>query len=258
MSSNSEIKLITLEETLLKKKKDIERIWSEAKWLYIVIGIFMGLLIFPASYLVLRNPSELLSSLVPEAFGIAFTAILIDRFNLIRHRQDEIKDLKRSLLIGASSISNEVAKDSLHQLAKLGWARGEQSVLKHSDLSWSNLESADMWRFHMDNANLSSAKLKNAYLYLCSLKNANFTSANLTDSDLRGADLSGANLYRADLRGAKISGLSVNKKYREAILDKTTILPDGSNWETPEDLKKFGCIFDYETPKSRKSIYYND
>ncbi|MCU0564936.1 MAG: pentapeptide repeat-containing protein, partial [Desulfobacterales bacterium] len=64
------------------------------------------------------------------------------------------------------------------------------------------------------------ADLKHAGLFRAYLR-----GADLRRADLRGADLSGANLREANLKDA----LATADQLASAILDETTLLPDGSN-----------------------------
>jgi len=65
------------------------------------------------------------------------------------------------------------------------------------------------------------------------LNGASLGGADLSEASLRGANLSGANLRRANMRGAYLWEASniTDEQLAEAILDETSIMPDGSRWK---------------------------
>jgi uncharacterized protein YjbI with pentapeptide repeats len=79
---------------------------------------------------------------------------------------------------------------------------------------------------------------------MADLSNADLSGANLSGANLRGANLRGSNLRGADLSGANLSGASLSRgepgepeefsnQLSQAILDRDTIMPDGSRIAVP-------------------------
>jgi uncharacterized protein YjbI with pentapeptide repeats len=102
--------------------------------------------------------------------------------------------------------------------------------LKGANMSCADLFSADLFAADLDNAILSDANLSSA-----DLRRTNFSRADLRNTDFNEAELSSkvpANLRGANLRDAKNI---THEQLSQAILDKTTILPDGSHWQPPGD-----------------------
>lgn len=83
-------------------------------------------------------------------------------------------------------------------------------------------------------ADLQNANLSGRFLPSICLKSAILKNAILQNTDLRGADLSNADLRGACLLGANLDGAELNGA------DLTdAILPDGSKYESPEQIKQF-------------------
>jgi hypothetical protein len=198
---------------------EIKSIWRENQWLYGATGFIFGVLAFPALRLVSANIEGLLTDLVPETFGIAFTVLLIDRLYAARARKNAINELKQRLISEAGSTSNEVAKHAFHELRKRGWLVGEDGILAGEDVRNADLRDAHIW-----DANLSG----------CYLWRANLRGAHLDGTDLRGADLTEACLENAYL-AYKTEEFGIDY----AIFDETTILPDRRRWSSDIDMKKY-------------------
>lgn len=123
-----------------------------------------------------------------EMIGIGVTVLIVDELNRRRLREE----YKRQLVDDAASISNEIAKNAVHQLRRKGWLEGENGLLKGAYLGGANLQEA----------NLEFANLQGTELIASNLRAAKLWFANLRNADLRGANLNGADLSDADLKGA--------------------------------------------------------
>ncbi|MUG92837.1 pentapeptide repeat-containing protein [Scytonema sp. UIC 10036] len=88
-----------------------------------------------------------------------------------------------------------------------------------------NLGGANLGGVNLVRANLKTVKLAGA-----NLKNANLSDANLESANLRAVKLAGANLKDANLKAAKLEG---------SFFDEETILPDGSKYQSLDQLAKF-------------------
>jgi uncharacterized protein YjbI with pentapeptide repeats len=88
---------------------------------------------------------------------------------------------------------------------------------------------------------MSGADLCNADLWQVDLREANLSRVNMSGADLCDANLCQADLRVANLSRAKLSGTDLKDtknltptQLSQAILDETTIMPDGSHWQPPE------------------------
>ena len=102
----------------------IKDIWSNNQWLFVVIGYVIGLLTFPLLQEIVTNLAGLLSGFVPEAVGIGFTVIFIDRLNQQREERRRIKDLQERLVREAGSPIKDVAVQAINELQAYGWIEG--------------------------------------------------------------------------------------------------------------------------------------
>ena len=185
----------------------IKDIWANNQWLFVIIGYVIGLLTFPLLQETVTNLAGLLSGFVPEAVGIGFTVIFIDRLNQQREEKRRIKDLQERLVREAGSPVNNVAVHAIKELNNHGWLRGDDGVLQGANLNRADLQGAD----------LSFANLKGANLLGANLEGANLGNTNLRNVNLKGANLKGANLWGANLKGID---------FEYARFDEKTILPD--------------------------------
>lgn len=207
----------------------IRDIWKDNRWLYGVTGVFIGLLIYPAFDFIVTDLSTLFQNFVPEAVGIGFTVLFIDRLNQRREEERRIKDLQEHLVREAGSPSYDIAITAVDTIRKRGWlgrnnreADIEERIfllkgqdLSHADLhkanlQYANLEETNLTKAKLTEANLSEANLRKANLEDAQLQKANFVQArleyvNLINSQLQQSDLEGANLEGANLENAKLN-----------------------------------------------------
>jgi hypothetical protein len=236
--------------TTMTRQQEIHTLWKEYQGLYIVIGVLIGLLLFPLLEQIINNLSDLLIGLVPEAIGIGFTVFFVDR--IYQHR--EITQLKKRLVREAGSRSNETAKAAVDWLRYEGWLTGDDGLLKGADLSFANLRGvrltdanmkgtiltgADLTESNLFNANLQSASLSMAKLRETSMMYASLIQADLDGAILNKTNFTGANLSDACLLMATIEENSII--FESTIVDVTikAILPDGSSGGRGDDLTRF-------------------
>lgn len=184
-----------------------ENFLSNNVWLYLIIGICLGVLMNPTLEALDDSISTFLRDLLPEGVGVLFTVFILERLN---HRE-RIAAEKRDLLAQMSSPDNSVTRQAI----KIMWARGwlQSGVAKGANLWDADLEGADLGE--------------------CDLRDVNLWIANLRDARLW-ADLRGANLYQADLSGAMFTS-----HWGGATFDPTTKLPDGTFWQSDTDMSRF-------------------
>src|SRR5262249_53874359 len=113
-------------DTQVQADSKIVEMWRKDGRLYgavgLLLGLALGVIIFPAIG-ALENGEDVrafLNDLAPELIGILITVFVIDRLNRRRDERNAEAALKDQLKIDAASLSNEKAKDAVHQL----WRKG--------------------------------------------------------------------------------------------------------------------------------------
>lgn len=198
-----------------------------ASVLLVGLGIIMGALLFGQNN---DHAIDYFSNVYLTIISTAFTVIVIDRLNRRRDEGRAERELKAQLLRDASSISNETAKNAIHQLRRRSWLEGEVGLLQKVDLTLAKLSGANLFTSNLSGATLQGAKLSGADLRLGNLGDVNLYDANLSGADLQGANLGGAILYDAKLSGARLG---------DATFDEATGLPDWTLWTPDTDLGRF-------------------
>lgn len=234
------------DETQTRVDGGIVEMWRKDGRLYAIAGFLVGVMIFALIGLI-NETGEIrtfLESLVPEVIGIGVTVFVIDRWIRKRDAENALVALKRQLIDDAASVSNEIAKNGVHQLWRKGWLHGEGGLLQGADLTsaslqgailmranlryadlrtanlqWANLggvklhgadlrgaklQRADLNWAHLEGANMTYARLQGSYLWWAHLENAQLESAKLQRAQLNGSRLQGANLVNADLLGTEL------------------------------------------------------
>lgn len=167
---------------------------------YLAIGILVGVVLFPLIGLVSADFQSFLYDLAPEAVGIVFTVLVLNRFDQIREDRQTYERLVREM----HSRYNQFALQAIEELRVLGW-------LSDGRLHGHDLRGSD-WR----DANLYQASLKN-----CDLQRVQFDKADL---------------YEADLTGAKVSP----EQLRRTKTMRYAVMPDGQKYDgrynLPHDL----------------------
>ncbi|MCA9914656.1 MAG: pentapeptide repeat-containing protein [Anaerolineae bacterium] len=206
--------------------EEIRNIWSDNQWpLLLLTGWMLGLLTIPALRILNTDIASFVENLVPEAVGIAFTVLILDRLNENRAREA----LQDRLLREASGQANEAAKAAIDWMRSENWHAEPVSLMKGYNFTRARLDGAALWRGDLEGSNFYKAELSGANIYRADLRNANLAFANLTRADLIAADLRGANLQGAILKDVKW----YHHKQDSAIL------PDGSKWTAETDLERF-------------------
>jgi len=191
------------------RQQEIINLWEKYNGLYVVAGILIGMLMFPLMQMIVNNLSELLEGLVPEAVGIVFTVLILDK--LAENRA--IEQVKQRLILQLGSPDNDATKSAIRAL----WDYG-------------SLQNGDV-----QNANLWGANLVRADLGQCDLRNVNLWHANLAGAWLWSTDLRGAYLRSANLRDAVMD----STRFGRVKFDETTVLPDGTCWGNYGDIDRF-------------------
>jgi hypothetical protein len=210
--------------------KETKAIWKQYQGLYVVVGILIGLLLFPLLELIITDLGSLLVGLIPETIGFGLTVYVLDRI----YTRHDTERLKQRLIHEVRSQSQEIAKSAVNWLYQEDWLAGEDGLLAGIDLSGAKLEGAFLINANLEACGLYGANLKHAKLLGTSLKQAELSHAYLEGAWLVGANLDNALLIethfedallnRASLKQAMLSGAHLtranldNAKLNEAKL----------------------------------------
>lgn len=255
----------------ITRMQEIKAIWRENQGLYVVAGILIGLMLFPLLDLVINNLNELLVGLVPEAIGIVFTVLILDRV----YQNHEEKKYKQQIIQEMASLDNSTALRAAETINSKGWAqdgsliearlreanleniRMDSANLHHSHLVGINLRNGKMYRTDFSRVQMSDSDLRYGRFNISNFENAmasdvdfrdcNLVSCNFQNAGLFGCDFENANLENADLRGAvligaNLEGAKLGDEYGYSFtvkIDEDTTLPDGYSWQKNTDLTRF-------------------
>ena len=142
-------------------------------------------------------------------------------------------ELEKAQMIGTRLLSANLRGANLEN-ANLSWAVLQRAHLQGARLTNALLERAHLEWAHLEDADLDGAYLKGAQLQKANLSNAKLSWAHLQHAQLDGVNLKGADLKRANLQGANLRNAKVTaEQLAEAVLDRKTILPDGTRYQPP-------------------------
>lgn len=234
--------------------------------LYVIAGFLAGILFFPAIEALSSDASQLFSGFVPEAVGIAFTVLLIDRLYQRREEAQQKRLLQEKLVREAGSNINHVAVHATNELRAYGLLEQEHSVLKGAVFSGSNLTEANLSEVNLEGAYFEGVDLINTALFSTNLQGAKFLLCDLAGAALEGANLSDAvfkdtSLFGTFLANANLSRANLSNSYMgnahlwETKFDENTILPDGLRWSTDIDMTRYT---DPENPDFWEPIWWKE
>lgn len=162
-------------------------------------------------------------------------------------------DLSEAVLsradLGDTNLANACLRSATMQYAALDKSNLKDADIRAADLSYAHLDGANLQNANLSYSNLKGAKLIGADLSDANLKGAHLGGANLQQSIMVGVELRKCCLVGADLRGADMTNANIflretnlltatsiyKEKFKEAILDENSIMPDGSHWQPPVD-----------------------
>lgn len=208
--------------------QEIEKIWKDNRWLYVVAGILIGIISVPAIEQITGDLNTLIGNLVPETIGIIFTVLILNRAADNRAKEE----LKHQLLEDLKSTSVSPAVNALDRLRREGWLDDDYFVGK--DLQSANWEGAHIGKLNFKGANLAKvnfqkvtcfdsrqahqvnftkANFRQANLQKANLQYVNFEGASFQSANLQYAQLTNANLRETDLWGAQLEGVDLRFAY---------------------------------------------
>lgn len=203
----------------------LRKLWQQNQWLLILSGWVIGVLSFPTLDAVSADISGFISDLVPEAVGILFTVLIIDRLDA----QRELEQLQNRLVREATGQSNEMAKSALDWMQHEGWLAGEESLLAGQEATRANMDGVNLVEANLERTDFYKSTLRNVNAFATKAHNTNFGFTDLTNADFVIADLTGANLDSAILDGV----IFYHPNQGAAIL------PDGTPWTEDTDMRRF-------------------
>ena len=283
-----DLELIDPERGFSDRLENICRIWVHYRPFYTITGSILLVLIggvfgflFAVSLGAERSLSDAISSLLPEAVGIAFTVIVIDRSYAFRQTQQLKKQLLREMtgsdyglamralkemrsnswvqdgsLVGAdladailtnANLTNADIRHSNLSRAKLKNSNLHMARLTASNLSYVDLSGSDMEKAVLERVNILQADLKQSYMWQANLSRAYLAQVDMQDAILVEADLHEAFLHGVDLRGANLSGANLTGAIlRDVKLDKYTRLPNRAAFDPAVGLDQLTEFLDPE------------
>ena len=267
---------VTAQTGYSKRLSKISKLWQDNRWLYVIAGVLLGILVTPAIEQITGNLNELIGNLVPEAVGIVFTVLILNR--LAENRAKE--ELKKRLIREAGSQSNETAKAAIDWMRAEGWltiyddiqllkgASLSQANLQGANLRGANLEASDLEDAKLENSDLMNANLDSAVLFHANLEGAdlfrtNLQHANLKYANLQGADLKYANLQNADLDNANLADAILENaslqraSFENAKFNEKTVLPN-RRYMSPKETWTDHLGNKYWLPNTKRLLHFTD
>jgi uncharacterized protein YjbI with pentapeptide repeats len=207
-----------------KRWQEIITIWRDNRWLFVIAGMLLGILITPAIEQITGNLNALIGNLVPEAVGIIFTVLILDRLENNRNKAE----LKNRLLNEVRSPSSGTAVTALDWLRRDNWL--DDDTFKGKTMLNVNWEGAYVGDLNLEAALLTRANFKYVFnaaivggveeIHPINLQKANLYRANLSNTFLRQANLSIADLHEANLSYADLGQANLSyAKLHEANLN---------------------------------------
>lgn len=169
----------TLPQKRIGLSRRLRQYWKENEWIYLIVGLSIGVLI-PGFLESVRADAinDFLLNLVPEAVGIFFTVLIIDRLDSIREEQ-VIKD---QLVRRLQSRYNHTALQAVEELRVLGYL--SDGTLRKRNLRGSNWVDANMYEADLRGSDLGNAVLERADFVLANLKDVNVKPEQLITTDI--------------------------------------------------------------------------
>lgn len=180
---------------------EVEEIWQGNRWLYVVVGVLIGVLITPLLQRVTGDGYALAYDLIPETIGIIITVTLIDRLYERREAHRRIRELKDRLFSEITSTDNSTALRAVDHLARRGWL---QEAIDSQRLGRVNLAGADLSyrRFGKRGVDFSKQALMDANFAKASLTGVIFDWSVADGSSFRESNISSATFKNANLENA--------------------------------------------------------
>lgn len=180
----------------------------------VLILVLIGAVLFadiePRINQIIAGLSGYLTNVYTEILSVVVTILILDRRAQHREEQRRITERNQRLIREIGSRDNATALKALREARGLDLLRGDDGLLRYTDLRRADLSRAD-------------------------LRDINLCEVNLRRADLSRANLSASDLSNADLRYADLSGAELTY----AIFTKQTVLPDGTNWISQTDITQF-------------------
>jgi len=203
----------------------IRDLWQQNQWLLVLSGWVIGILTLPMLQAIGTDILGFINDLVPEAVGILFTVLIIDRLDARR----ELEQLQNRLMREATGQSNEMAKSAIDWMQYEDWLDGDESLLAGQQAWRAKMQGVNLYQANLEKTDFYRSSLEGANLYDVVARNTNFAYTNLEGADFVCADLTGANLEGANLKDAVFFHPN----------QSPAILPDGKAWTTETEIERF-------------------
>lgn len=158
---------------------------------YLVLGILIGVLLGP--FLRAISPEGIdnfLNNLVPEAFGMVFTILILNRMADVR----QAHSIRQQLIRRCHSRHNFTALAAVEELRIMGEL--EKGILAGLSLRGSNWQDCNLYRADLRNSDLTNINFFRADLVLANLAGAKVSHEQLASADImHGATMPDGSLY---------------------------------------------------------------
>jgi uncharacterized protein YjbI with pentapeptide repeats len=156
----------------------LRQYWKENQWVYLIVGLAIGILSSSFFQNIQADTiNDFLMNLVPEAVGIFFTVLIIDRLDAIR----EAQVIKDQLVRRLQSRYNHTALQAVEEIRVMGYL--EDGTLQNRNLRGANWVDANMYMADLEGSDLGNAILDKADFVLANLKDVNVINEQLVKTD---------------------------------------------------------------------------
>lgn len=155
----------------------LKHFFANVDWVWLVIGIVIGLLIITLINYVTGDSSGFLQNLVPEAVGLVFTVLILDNLGKLREEKSMVEQLVRRM----HSRYNHTALAAIEELRVIGHL--QDGTIIGREMRGSSWKDANLYE-----ADLSGCDLMNADVLHADFVKANLTGALITDEQLAATD----------------------------------------------------------------------
>lgn len=205
-----------LKTYLIRRLGEFRSFLTDLPWFWLVLMV--GVWLLGRSLLFPGHEIDISAGTFTEAFGIAVTIVVIERFIAKRDKTNLFEDLVDDM--GGSS--NEFALRAVRKLSNLGYLY--DGSLECKSFGKGNLRYAKLNRAKLAGANFGEAYLEIAELDGADLRGADFVSAWLKDAYMASARLEKTNFHGAHLMGATLDeSWASDAIFLQANLEKASL-----------------------------------
>jgi len=184
-----------------------------------------------------RNPEDLMTNIMAEAYGMAMDLLIIGWFITWMNRRAERRIMIRGYLEEIENFLRWESVEAMHRIAssirRLNQEGFTELELEHAYLHGAYLVEVNLAGARLRNATLSNAKLERAILQRTDLAGADLGMANCMETDLYQANMVDANcrgtyMLRTNLEGAYLKRTNLQGAYLVEANMRSTYLGEAN------------------------------